>query len=238
MVYQTKLDKFEGPLDLLLELIEGQKLDITEVSLAKVADQYLDYISQKEKITLESLADFLTVASKLILIKSKALLPTLEFSDEEEKEILDLEKQLAEFKKFKDVSIHIGKMSESERMSFSREKFVAIKTFFYPPENVNVFDLKKYFVKVLNEIPAFEKLEEEMVREVITLEERIRHLHDFIKGKIETSFSELVAASEDKVDVIVSFLAMLEMVKQRIIHVDQGELFSEIKLKHNNFHGA
>jgi len=232
MVYHTKLDKFEGPLDLLLELIEGQKLDIAEVSLAKVADQYLEYISQREKITLESLADFLTVASKLILIKSKALLPTLEFSDEEEKEILDLEKQLAEFKKFKDISIRIGKMSESKRISFSREKFVAIKTFFYPPENINVFDFKKYFVKVLSEIPMFEKLEEEMVREVITLEERINHLHDFIKGKIETSFAELVLNAEDKVDVIVSFLAMLEMVKQKIIHVDQGELFSEIKLRH------
>ena len=234
MVYQTKLDKFEGPLDLLLELIEEQKLDITEVSLAKVADQFLEYISQREKITLDSLADFLTIASKLILIKSKALLPTLEFSDEEEKEILDLEKQLQEFKKFKDISIRIGKMSESKRISFSREKFVAIKTFFYPPENINVFDLKKYFVKVLSEIPAFEKLEEEMVREVITLEERISHLHDFIKGKIETSFAELVSTAEDKVDVIVSFLAMLEMVKQRIIHVDQGELFSEIKLKHKS----
>lgn len=232
MVYHAKLEKFEGPLDLLLELIEGQKMDITEVSLAKVADQYLDYISQKERITLESLADFLTVASKLILIKSKALLPTLEFSEEEEKEIKDLEKQLAEFKKFKDISVHIGKMSESKRVSFSREKFVSVKTFFYPPENINVFDLKKYFVKVLSEIPTFEKLEEEMVREVITLEERIGHLHNFIKDKIETSFSELVLNAEDKVDVIVSFLAMLEMVKQRIIHVDQGELFSEIKLRH------
>jgi len=269
MVYQTKLDKFEGPLDLLLELIEGQKLDIAEVSLAKVADQFLEYISQREKITLESLADFLTVASKLILIKSKTLLPTLEFSEEEEKEIVDLEKQLIEFKKFKDISIQIGKMSDSKRMSFSREKFVAIKTFFYPPENihpvrkyasdkelnlteaisgndnvegeknifsngVNIFDLKKYFVKVLSEIPAFEKLEEEMVREVITLEERIGHLHDFIKGKVETSFSELVSTAEDKIDVIISFLAMLEMVKQRIINVEQNNLFESIKMKIKN----
>jgi segregation and condensation protein A len=197
-----------------------------------VADQYLEYLSQKEKITLENLADFLTVASKLILIKSKALLPKLEFSDEEEKEIVDLEKQLAEFKKFKDISIHIGKMSASNRIIFSREKFVSVKTFFYPPENINVFDFKKYFVKVLSEIPAFEKLEEEMVREVITLEEKINNLHDFIKGKIETSFSELVSTADDKIDVIISFLAMLEMVKQKLIHVDQGELFSEIKLKH------
>ena len=88
------------------------------------------------------------------------------------------------------------------------------------------------FVKILGEIPAFEKLEEEMVREVITLEEKINNLHEFIKGKIETSFAELVLNAEDTVDVIVSFLAMLEMVKQRLIHVDQQELFSEIKLKH------
>ena len=232
MAYHFKSDKFEGPLDLLLQLIEEQKMSITEVSLAKVADQYLEYISQKEKITLENLADFLTVASKLILIKSRALLPTLEFSDEEEKEIVDLEKRLAEYKKFKDISISIGKLAESKRIIFSREKFVNVKTFFYPPKNINVFDLKKYFVKILSEIPAFEKLEEEMVREVITLEEKINHLRDFIKGKIETSFSELVSTADDRIDVIISFLAMLEMVKQRIVHADQGELFSEIKLKH------
>lgn len=234
MVYHAKLDQFEGPLDLLLKLIEEEKLDITRLSLARIADQYLDFISQKEKITLENLADFLTVASKLILIKSKALLPTLEISEEEEKEIEDLERQLAEYKKFKDISKSVGRMSESKRISFSREKFFSIRSFFYPPENVNAFDLKKYFVKILDEIPIMEKLEEEMVREVITLEERIEHLHSHIKDKMETSFSELVLNAEDKVDVIVSFLAMLEMVKQRIIHVEQGGLFSEIKLKNKN----
>lgn len=232
MVYQIKLEQFEGPLDLLLKLIEEEKLDITRLSLAKVADQYLDYLSQKEKITLENLADFLTVASKLILIKSKALLPTLELGEEEEKEIEDLERQLAEFKKFRDISKSIGKMAEFSRISFSREKFSSFRSFFYPPENFNVFDFKKFFVKILDEIPLVEKLEEEMVREVITLEEKINHLHGFIKEKMETSFTELVSTAEDKVEVIVSFLAMLEMVKQRIIQVEQGGLFSEIKLKH------
>lgn len=234
MVYQIKTEQFEGPLDLLLKLIEEEKLDITRLSLARVADQYLEFISQKEKITLDSLADFLTVASKLILIKSKALLPTLEFSEEEEKEIEDLEHQLALYKRFKDISKAIGRMSLSNRVSFSREKFVSIKSFFYPPKNINAFDLKKCFVKVINEIPAMEKLEEEMVKEVITLEEKIQHLHGFIKEKLETSFTELIATAQDKVDVIVSFLAMLEMVKQRIIHVDQEDLFSEIKLKNKS----
>ncbi|MDO8529587.1 MAG: segregation/condensation protein A [bacterium] len=238
MTYHAKLDKFEGPLDLLLKLIEEQKLNIAEVSLASVADQYLEYLSQKERITLENLADFLTVASKLILIKSKALLPNLEFSEEEEKEIVDLERQLAEFKKFKDISTALGRMAESGRISFSREKFLGTQLFFYPPENINVFDLKKFFAQVLDNIPVLEKLEEEMVREVITLEQKIEHLQNFLRKKIETSFSDLVSGAENKVDVIVSFLAMLEMVKQKIINVEQNSLFQDIKIGIKNETGA
>ncbi|MFH0969303.1 MAG: segregation/condensation protein A [Patescibacteria group bacterium] len=233
MMYHAKLDKFEGPMELLLELIEGQKMDIAEVSLAKVADQYLEYIEQKKDISLENLADFLTVASRLILIKSRTLLPTLEFSEEEEKEIKDLEKQLSEYKKFKEISTALGKLANSKRVSFAREEFSGMKSFFYPPENINVYDLKKYFARILDEIPIFEKLEEEMVREVITIEEKINHLQNFIREKIETSFSELVSASEDKIEVIISFLAMLEMVKQKIINVEQDKLFDNIKMKIN-----
>lgn len=231
MAYRIKLDQFEGPLDLLLSLIEEQKLDVTRLSLAKVADQYLQHIGSREDITLGNLADFLTIASKLILIKSKALLPVLELSNEEEAEIKDLETQLAEYKKFKDISYRIGKMFSSPRRSFSRESFLGTRIFFCPPSNVNLFDLKKAFQKILSEIPALEKLEEEMVREIITLEEKIVHLQNMIQKKIETNFSEIVGNAKDKIDVIVSFLAMLELVKQRIINVEQNGLFNEIKLK-------
>lgn len=230
-MYKIKLDQFEGPLDLLLSLIEEQKLDVTRLSLAKVADQYLQHISSQKDITLENLADFLTIASKLILIKSKALLPVLELSNEEEAEIKDLEQQLAEYKKFKDISHRIGKMFSSPRQSFSRESFLGTRIFFCPPPNINLFDLKKAFQKILSEIPAFEKLEEEMVKEVITLEEKIAHLQNMLQKKIETNFSEIVGNAKDKIDVIVSFLAMLELVKQRIINVEQNGLFNEIKLK-------
>jgi segregation and condensation protein A len=229
-MYNIKLDQFEGPLDLLLKLIEEQQLDVTRLSLAKVADGYLKYIEQKENITLENLADFLTVASKLILIKSKALLPTLELSQEEEAEIKDLELQLAEYKRFKEAAKKIGAIARSSRASFSRESFLGIGSFFYPPKNTNVFDLKKYFTHILSEIPIIEKLEEEMVREVITLEEKISHLQEYLRKKIETTFSEITNGAKDKIDVIVSFLAMLEMVKQRIVQVEQNNLFEEIKL--------
>lgn len=232
-MYRIKLEQFEGPLDLLLSLIDEQKLDITQVSLAGVADQYLEYIKNKESITLENLADFLLIASRLILIKSKALLPLLEFSDEEEGEIRDLEKQLAEYKRFKDIAKKIKAMASSGRESFSREGFQGIQSFFYPPKDINAYDLKKAYLRVLSEIPLIEKLEEEMVREVITLEDKINHLQETLRKKIETSFSELTANATDKIEVVVSFLAMLELVKQRIIQVEQGDLFSEIKMKHN-----
>jgi len=231
MIYQFKLEKFEGPLDLLLELIEKEKLNITELSLANVTDQYLEHIKNNANIHLDNLAEFLSVASKLILIKSRALLPMLKFTEEEEAEIKDLTEQLAAYKKFKEAAEVLGKIAEKGKISYSREGFSGVKSFFYPPENINIFDLKKYFSAVLSEIPVVEKLEEEVVREVMTLEEKINDLQNVLRQKVETYFSELTVNATDKVDVIVSFLAMLEMVKQRIIHVEQDELFQDIKLK-------
>jgi len=232
MTYQIKLEQFEGPLDLLLQLTQEEKLDITRVSLAKIADQYLEYISQAESISLENLSEFLSVAAKLILIKSKALLPLLEFTEEEEEEIKDLEYQLAEYKKFKDIALKINELAEQRTISFSREGFLGRQAIFYPPENITANDLKSAFEKLLGDIPLLEKLEEEMIREVLTLEDKIIHLQDMLREKVTTSFSELVANTEDKVEIVISFLAMLELVKQRIIHVEQEELFSEIHLRH------
>lgn len=231
MMYQFKLDKFEGPLDLLLELIEKERLDITELSLANVTNQYLDHIKSTENIHLENLAEFLSVASKLILIKSRALLPMLQFSEEEEAEIKDLTEQLAAYKKFKEAADVLGKIAQKGQISYTREGFKGVESFFYPPENINAFDLKKYFSVVIAEIPIVEKLEEEIVREVMTLEEKINDLQNMLRQKVETSFAELTANATDKIDVIVSFLAMLEMVKQRIVQVEQGELFEEIRLR-------
>ena len=231
-MYNIKIEQFEGPLDLLLQLTEQEKLDITRVSLAQIADQYLQYISQAENITLQNLADFLSVASKLILIKSKALLPLLEFSPEEEEEIKDLEHQLAEYKKFKEAAGGLNLLLQNPLRFFARESFLGQGVVFYPPEKITSEDLRKAFSKVLGEIPVVEKLEQEMIKEVLTLEEKIVHLQETLRQKVQTSFAELIANATDKVEVVVSFLAMLEMVKQKLIHVEQGELFSEIRLKY------
>jgi segregation and condensation protein A len=234
MTYQIKLEQFEGPLDLLLNLIEEEKLDITHLSLAGVADQYLAYIKNNEKIQLENLADFLSVASKLILIKSKALLPFLQFTEEEEEEIKDLAEQLEAYKKFKEAAKKIKVLDEAGKRAYSREGYVGVGPLFYPPENINAFDLKKYFQLILADIPVIEKLEEEFVKEIITLEEKIVDLQKVLQERVEVSFAEFAGKAGAKVDVIVSFLAVLEMVKQKVIEVEQNELFQEIKMKASN----
>jgi len=234
MKYHIKLEQFEGPLDLLLQLIEQEKLDITRVSLSRVADQYLEYIGNRENISLENLSQFLSIASKLILIKSKALLPLLRFTEEEEEEIKDLEHQLAEYKKFKDVSLKIGEMADMERICFSRDGYVGFESIFCPPENMAAVDLKKAFEKVLGAIPILEKLEEDVIKEILTLEDKIIHLQDTLRKKVESTFAEIVSGSKDKVEVVVSFLALLELVKQKVIHVEQEGIFHEIKVRHAN----
>jgi segregation and condensation protein A len=230
-MYQVRTEKFEGPLELLAELIEKQKLDITEFSLAAVADEYLDFIRQNDAIHLEHLAEFLSVASKLILIKSRALLPMLKFSEEEEKEIKDLEQQLEEYKKYKEISIQLGKIANSGKICYSRGGYIGINSVFYPPADINAYDLKKYYLAVLSEIPVIEELQQEIVSDVVTLEERINHLESMLRAKVQSSFHEIVANAEEKIDVIVSFLAVLEMVKQRVIEVEQDSIFHDITLR-------
>jgi segregation and condensation protein A len=156
----------------------------------------------------------------------------LEFTEEEEEEIRDLEQQLAEYKKFKETAKKLAGVYDSTLRNFTREGFFGLRTIFCPPEKVAASDLAKTFSRILGEIPLVEKLEEEMVKEVLRLEDKITHLQEYLKEKIQSSFSEVVSSVKDKIEVVVSFLAMLELVKQRVIHVEQKGLFSEIHLKH------
>ena len=233
LMYNVKIKQFEGPLELLFELINKEELDVTRISLAQVTDQYLDYLEKDENIDLLNLADFLTVASRLILIKSKSLLPLLKLSDEEEEEIEDLEQQLIEYKKFKNASLEVGEILDNESYLFSRESFFEREVVFPPPNDIGVNDLRSTYEEILSEIPASEKMDEERVKDTVSLKQKIDSLRNFLKKKLETSFSELIEGSKDRVEVVVSFLAMLEMVKKRVVVVEQEEMFHDIRMKVN-----
>ncbi|MBU1037226.1 segregation/condensation protein A [Patescibacteria group bacterium] len=227
--YQVKLEHFEGPLDLLLHLIEEEELNITQISLAKVTDQFIEYINTAEEMNPEEVADFLVVASKLLVIKSRILLPSLEIEDEGAS---DLEKQLRIYKEYYQASKVIESLIKKENFTFAREKPIRVLTpKFSPPKNLKLADLKDIFISLLKNLEPIVNLPKDIIRKTISISEKIQQIKSFILEKVSFSFKKLLNNGGTKVEVIVSFLAMLELIKQRSIEVKQNDLFEEIEIK-------
>ena len=231
MPFVLKQEKFEGPFELLLELIEKEKLAISDISLAKVTDEYIAHVKTLERIDPEALAEFLVVAAQLMLIKSRSLLPTLALNEEEEESIEELEKRLTEFKKLREVAQELRKLESRHVLMMTRESFIEFQPIFYPPPKLTLQKMQDAFASFLAALPKVRKLAEEKLKRVISLQERITHVRRFLMESVEKAFSELVGGSQEKVEVIVSFLAILELARQKFIDLDQRELFADIKIK-------
>jgi len=227
-----KLEKFEGPLSLLLKLIEKEELDITQISLSKIANQYVDYIRSTSFIDPESLADFLLLAARLLLIKSKAMLPYL--YPEEEEEIEDLEKQLKLYKEFleatKKVESILGKKKFMFAREFNRKVALGNKATFSPPKDLKKEEMTEVFGAFLSRIKPVEKLDEEKIEVKVSIDDKISFIRNIISSRMKMSFNNILAKAKSKTEKIVSFLAMLELIKQRELIAEQGSLFSEINL--------
>ena len=230
MAYHFELEQFQGPLDVLLQLIEREKLDITQVSLAKITDQFLAYIDHNQDIHLEHLAGFLSIATRLILIKSRALLPVLTFTEEEEESIHDLEEHLRLYQLYREQAKKLDTLFNTKNRLFSRESFLGFKSIYYPPTDIDVHDLKDALLGILGTIEPLVSLPEQELMTIVTLEERILHFKEHLTKRVETSFHEFLGDTTERLDIIVSFLAVLELVKQRYVHARQHTVASSITL--------
>jgi len=229
--YQSQEKIFEGPLDLLLDLIEKEELEVTDVSLAQVANQFLKYLENSENVSPEYLADFLLVAGKLILIKSKAILPTLELEKEEEEDIEELKARLKEYKKFKEVAKELRKLESRKRIFFSRQSYSGMKTIFCPPKKLSVLDLQNIFENVLDKLPKVEILAKETIKKIISIKDKIDYLKKSLLERVNLTFHSAITDKKDKVEIVVTFLAMLELVRNNMVVVEQEDMFGEIKIK-------
>lgn len=229
-----KTEQFEGPLGILLQLIEAEKMDITEIALARIADQFLSYIEQSEHIDSEELADFLMIAARLLYIKSKALLPYL-VMEEEELGVLDLEKQLRMYKSFIDASEKLKNIIANASSLFTplmpSKNRSALNPGFYPPAKLTSAILADCFPRIIARLkPVAEKLEEKYLEPKISIDERIISIRALVKDRLRVNFSQLLKSFKTKTELIVNFLAVLELAKQREIFFEQDELFGEINL--------
>jgi segregation and condensation protein A len=232
--YKVKADHFEGPLDLLLNLIEKRKLFINEISLARIADDYIAYIKELGHFPIAESAQFILIASTLLLIKSKSLLPTLDLTDEEQASVEDLEHRLKLYKQIRDLSVHVKERFGKE-IIFEKNARI-IEPVFSPDASMTVPNLMAAIKNVLQNLPKPEHLPKAVIRKVISLEEMITSLTDRIQKNLRMSFKEFSKShggegKEQKIHVIVSFLAMLELVKQGIVDVSQEKDFEDIHIE-------
>lgn len=232
-MYQVKLEKFEGPLDLLLQLIEKEEVDVCEISLAAVASQFLDYLKQIEKIDPTHLADFLVVAATLILIKSRALLPYLSLPEEEEN-IEELKNKLLNYQKLKEIARILKIAALNKEISFSQAPYWEIKTTFYPPENFKMEELYLFAKKLITDYPFERKLSKRQIKKVILLEQKINDLRLHIEQYLKTNLSALVKNKNSKLEIILTFLAILQLTKENFIILKQERSFSEIEIEKIN----
>jgi segregation and condensation protein A len=229
---QNEEKVFEGPLDLLLELILKNKLDITDISLAEVADQFIVYMQENsEVIGPEHLSDFLLIAGKLVLIKSKAILPLLELEKEEEEDIEELKRRLREYKKFKEIFPEIRKLYESKQQFFGKAGYAGVGTIFCPPQNLSLGDLEGLFALAIAKMPVKEILGERKKIDVISIGDKINELREKLISRMEITFRSVIIGSKNKVEVIVTFLAMLELVRKNHAVIEQEEMFGEINIR-------
>lgn len=233
--FKVKIEGFEGPLDLLLSLIEKRKLPINDVSLATVTDEYIRHIEEQNELPLQQTSHFVLVASTLLLIKSKSLLPTLNLTQEEEEDIEALEERLKLYKRMKELSVHVSERF-GKHILFEARECKSTEPVFAPPKDAQVPLLSEAIARVLASLPKVEVVPQAVVKKVISLEEMIDDLTDRITKNFRMSFFEFsragkVIEKEQKVDMIVGFLALLELVKQGIINATQEGKFSDITME-------
>ncbi len=232
--YSVKTEIFAGPLPLLLSLIEKRKLAINDVSLAKVADDFINHIKTLADLPKDEVANFILVASTLILIKSRSLLPTLEITEEESGNINDLERRLRLYKIAKDLGLTI-KNIWGRKVSLFREEKRIFEPVFAPSKDLTPNSALTAAKNVIAELPKKEFIPKAVVKKMISIEEMMDDLVKRITAGLKMSFRDFVGGKKDKVEIIVGFLALLELVKQGAIEATQSENFKDIDLESKNF---
>ncbi len=227
--FQIKTDCFEGPLELLLELVEKRKLLINDISLATVTDEYMRTVATMQERSLPHTAQFVTLAATLLLLKSKSLLPVLELTEEENERIDDLEAMLEQYKIYRDAGVVISN-NYGKHILYERG-CVTSQPVFVVDKYCSIHTLHKSMCDVIADLPTYNVKPRVCVKPSVTLEEMIKNIENRIRNEFRVRFSDLTFGEVEKKTIVVSFLAILELYKQGLILVKQYEHFSDFEIE-------
>ncbi len=235
MIYRVKTEIFEGPFDLLLFLIRKHEIDIYDIPIHDITNQFLEYIKLMKILDLEVAGEFIEMVASLMNIKARMLLPKPVFGDEDDVEDprTELVQRLLEYKKFKEAASEMSEFEDHRRKMYSRK-------FFLKPEdekpssteeylqNVTLFDLLLAFKKALDNMPKVTYHEVKKIE--ITIEEQTDYILNILDAQPNILFSELIEKFKNRIVIIVTFLALLDLIKIRKIIVRQSRVFDDIKI--------
>ena len=223
-----KLQQFTGPLDLLLNLVGEQKMNISDVSLSTVTEQYLQYLEKLEEREPEEMADFLLIAARLLLLKSKKLLPQLM---PEEDEGPSLEDQLRLYQAFVEASKKLNKRWLSGVRSDFRVEPPRRPSEFVPPKNLSQTLLQEFFLKLLQRIKPLPELPQARMDKAVSVRDKIETIRALLQKAESVSFRDLLGKASNRSEIIASFLALLELVKAESVTLKQKGSFSDIMVE-------
>lgn len=236
MSYKVKLEIFEGPLDLLLYLVKQNHLEISAIPIASITDQYLKYLELMQALDLEIAGEFLVVAATLLVIKSRTLLPQEVLSLEEAEEpdpAQELIERLREYQKYKEAAQILSQMEKERLVQFSRipSPGEAAEVPVEEMVEASLFDLLTAFSQFVAGVPR--EMFHEIIKDEFTMEEKVDLLRSLVRDKGRLSFTELFGAAGSKSEVVATFLALLELIRQRQVRMLQSQLFGEIVIMKN-----
>lgn len=226
--FSIATDAFQGPLEALLNLIEERKLSVSQISLSEVTDAYLAYVEKLPELPLGETAQFILVASTLLLIKSRTLLPMLSLSEDERESVVELERRLARYAIVRKAAKMLRKEWGRAPLTFARR--APERTPVFAPAEASTGTIANAMRQLISILPKPESLLQAAVAPVLALEDVIMHLQKRLTSAIRTKFSELTR-TKDRNEVIVYFLAMLELVRAGSASVSQDRLFSDIMIE-------
>ncbi|MHB8710501.1 MAG: segregation and condensation protein A [Minisyncoccota bacterium] len=230
MGFSIKTDSYEGPFEVLLDLIESRKLLVNDLALANITEDFIQHVRKQEAFPVEETANFIQIAATLLLIKSRSLIPDLALTEEENADVEDLKRRLAAYEKVREAA---------RELAHTYGKTVMVRAGWRPPEAVfapsrdlSANALAEAYARVLAAREAVEELPETRVKPLVTIEEMMDRLAKRVQSAMTLSFKDFAGSAKEKVEVIVSFLALLELVKQGAVAAEQFDMHGDIRISH------
>lgn len=228
--FHIQTDSFAGPFELVLELIEARKLLVNDLSLASITDDFINHVRSAETFPVEQTANFIQIAATLLLIKSKSLIPDLALTEEEQGDVEDLKKRLAAYERVRNAAAELARMYGKHPMVEGGTR--PTEAHFSPTRDTTTEAIASAMRRLLAAREVASELPEARIRPLVSIEDMMDKLAARVQQAMTLSFKDFTGSTKEKIDIVVSFLALLELVKQGAVAAEQHSQYGDIRISH------